>query len=341
MTKKNIAIVTGGDSLESCSSYASAEAVFNELSPLIYNRFIVEIVDWKFRLLMADGMTNQMQASAIFRFDSFSFSILSTGQTLKFDCAFIAIHGAPGESGHLQAYFDIVKVPYTGSGFFSTAICLHKFECIGILKAALSIKTPKHVLLTSIEEVEQIEKVIGFPCILKPNSYGSGIGVAKVYDHLGAIEAFNKIKNIGQAVLVEQFIEGIEISVGMVKTKELTVTLPVAEIVRPLSEKHFNQDKNLYFTNRQNVEKIIPARTPEHVANKLAKITMDIAEVLGCQSFFRADFILNKEHEIYFLEMNTIPGIAPASVFTLQTIKSGMKLSDLYDRIIEDAIGNH
>ena len=109
---------------------------------------IIDLVDWKFSILRADGLTEQMCSSAIFDANLCAFSLPETGETITFDGAFIALHGHPGETGHLQAYLDMVRLPYSGSTLFTTTIAMHKFACKSLLRDASNIKSPKHLLLT-------------------------------------------------------------------------------------------------------------------------------------------------------------------------------------------------
>ncbi|HCR86020.1 MAG TPA: D-alanine--D-alanine ligase, partial [Alphaproteobacteria bacterium] len=265
------------------------------------------------------------------------FSISLKNSKINFDVAFIAIHGAPAETGHLQAYLEMVGIPYTGSGVLTSALTMNKLFCKEIVSSVANIKVPYGKILSqdkpnSYQFIEA--ENLTFPCIVKPNSYGSGIGVSVVNNKESLINSVEKIRELKQDVLIEEFIDGREITVGAIILEKNIYILPIAEILRDDHEKNFKQNQFYNYTNRQSTEIIISPSIDKKIVKQLELDTKRIGETLNCRSFYRVDYMLNKNNDIYFLEVNTIPGMTVRSVFTKQIEHAGMKQEDIYNRLI-------
>lgn len=340
MPKRNIAIITGGDTLEAASSIASARNVHDHLDPALFNRFLIHVENWKWELVEADELSATQIADA--RIDLADFALVTAGYTSRFDAAFIAIHGAPAETGHLQAYFELVGLPYTGSGVLASALAMDKQSCKHFLADALGMRTPAyHHVTASVEEggaLDPARSGIAFPCIVKPNSYGSGMGVTLAADQQALEQAAASIRALRQDILIEQFICGREFTVGALVLDGRIEVLPIAEVFRPDHRSMLQSTGAVAFTDRQSAEIVIDPDLPDDCSDRLRDLTREIGVAMDCKSFFRVDYMMDRDGEIYFLELNTIPGMTSRSVFTRQMERAGINQSDIYSRFIEDAL---
>jgi len=337
MPKRNIAIVTGGDTLEAASSVASAGNVYEHLDPARFNRFLISVENWKWRLIQADGMDAAQLAQA--RIELADFTLAAGADRIRFDAAFIAIHGAPAETGHLQAYFELVGLPYTGSGILASALAMDKQSCKHFLADALGIPTPAHRYVTDGGEAfGPSASGVAFPCIVKPNSYGSGMGVALVADRQALGKAMERIRALGQDILIEQFICGREFTVGALMLDGKIEILPIAEVFRPDHAAALHKAGEVVFTDRQSAELGLDPDLPDGCEEQLRDLTARIGMAMNCRSFYRADYMLDRDGAVYFLELNTIPGMTPRSVFTRQMEHAGIRQADIYNRIVQDTL---
>jgi len=324
--KKNIAIITGGDSSEIVISLRSAEQVRSCLDPEKYKSYLVYIrnSDWHVNF---DGG----EQIAIDRHD---FSFTMNGSRIKFDYVFFAMHGPPGENGILQAYFDLLEIPYSTSGVLPLAITFNKFVCKTFL-AGCGIKTGNAVLLKKNEKFAPAEILskTGVPCFVKPNCGGSSFGITRVNDPADLENAVKKALNEDSGVLVEEYIGGIELTCGLVKLKERDLIFPVTEIV---SKKEFFDYEAKYTAGM--ADEITPARVSKETASKCQSISSRIYSLLSCSGIVRIDFICRDE-ELYFLELNGVPGMTKESIVPRQIRAYGLTESEVYEMIIKDTSG--
>lgn len=333
--KRNIAIVTGGDSLESASSIASARNVYENLDKEQFNRFLITVQNWKWRLIQVDGISSgQLETAA---FDLKDFTLGDGSERTQFDAVFIAIHGAPAETGHLQAYFELVGIPYTGSGILASALAMDKQSCKHFLANAIGVSVPRHQFIRSGAQ-EFGENDIDFPCIVKPNAYGSGMGVALVANRSALAEAVRNIRGLGQDVLIEQFIQGREFTVGALIIEGKIEILPIAEVFREDPLRDLGLHGQYSFTDRQSARIQIAPELDANTAERLRRTAIEIGQALKCKSFYRVDFVTDENQDVYFLELNTIPGMTARSVFTKQILESNFEEGDVYNRIINQVI---
>jgi D-alanine-D-alanine ligase len=325
--KINVAIITGGDSLESISSEDSAKNVLLHLDKNIFNCFLLKLENWSWLLLKSDEISDDYLRDV--EIDISDLSLCLGKKKINFDVAFIAIHGAPAENGHLQTYLESVGIPYTGSGSLASAMAMNKINCKEFIHSATSVKIPFGKIINESELHDQ-----KFPCIVKPNSYGSGIGVTLVNNQKSLIKSIEKIRELKQEVLIEEFIEGREITVGAIILENNIQVLPIAEILRQDQEKNLKQNQYYNYTNRQSTEIILDPSIDKKLIDQIKEITKKIGETLNCQSFYRVDYILSKNNEIFFLEINTIPGMTPRSVFVKQIEAASLKQRDIYGKMI-------
>ncbi|MBN2667901.1 MAG: D-alanine--D-alanine ligase [Bacteroidales bacterium] len=322
--KKNIAILAGGDSSESVISLKSAEQVRSILDKEKFNLFTVYVKGSEWVL------TSDEYCDMIVNKDDFSFTY--QGTKIKFDFALIMIHGTPGEDGKLQSYFDILKIPYSSPNAFSSALTFNKIACKAFLKN-YNVNMAESLLIRqgqSYDEKLIIEKV-GIPCFVKPNAGGSSFGTSKVKraeDLKTAIEFAFKEDN---EVIIESFIDGVEVSNGVYISKNNYYRLPVTEI--DTDNEFFDYDAKYSGKTRE----ITPARLSDSLMEEIKDQTKLIYEVLNCKGIVRVDYIV-QNNVPYFLEINTVPGMSSESIVPKQVRFMNLNLSDLFTELIQDEI---
>lgn len=323
--KKTVALLSGGDSSEYDISVKSAHQVARLIDKDKYQVYIITIRggDWYWE-------NEQGQKVPV---DKNDFSLMHNGRKVMFDCVFIAIHGTPGEDGKLQAYFDLMGIPYTSSGRLTSALTFNKYFCKIFLRN-YGILTAKALLFTDPDSVyhDLILRELGLPCFVKPNEGGSSCGVSKVKDEKELNQAIAAAFAEDRQVIVEKFVKGIEVTCGLIKTSTREYIFPVTEIV---SKTEFFDYQAKYTTGMS--DEITPARIPAAKAKECQDLSSRIYSLLQCHGVVRIDFILSR-NKLYFLEVNSIPGMSAESIVPKQAIAYGIRLQDLYSLVIEDAI---
>jgi len=325
MKKPNIAIIAGGDSSESIISLKSAEQIRNILNKELYNSYTVYVKgnEWV--------LTSDQYCDMIINKDDFSFSY--QGNKIKFDFALIMIHGTPGEDGKLQSYFDIMKIPYSTSDAFVSALTFNKFACKTYLQE-FNIKMAKAVLIRQNMNYDttQILKKVGLPCFVKPNAGGSSFGISKVKKAEDLEAAIQIAFKEDTEVIIEANISGVEVSNGIFISKEKYYRLPVTEID---TDNDFFDYEAKYTDGK--TREITPARLSDDILEEIKDETKKIYQILNCKGVVRVDYII-ENNQAYFLEINTVPGMSAESIIPRQVQYYGMELSDFIDDIIQDAI---
>ncbi|MGY0393153.1 D-alanine--D-alanine ligase [Bizionia sp. KMM 8389] len=323
--KKNIAIIMGGYSSEYEISLKSGNVVYNALNGLgIYNAYRIHVFEDKWVYVANDNQEIPI--------DKNDFSVTIAGQKIIFDCVFNAIHGAPGEDGYMQAYLELLKIPHTSCGMYQAALTFNKRDCLSVLKP-YGIKTAESYYINFGDVVDEdaiIEKV-GLPCFVKANRAGSSFGISKVYkkeDFKSALEIAYKEDD---EVIIESFLDGTEVSVGVISYKGETKVLPITEIV---SENDFFDYEAKYLGESQ---EITPARISESDADKVRVLAKKVYELLKMTGFSRSEYIF-KDGEPHLLEINTIPGLTKASILPQQAEAAGISLEQLFQNAIEEAL---
>ena len=321
--KRTIAIVAGGDTSEYEVSLRSAQGIYSFIDKEKYTLYIVGMhgLDWHVQL--PDGRTVPV--------DRNDFSFRLDGQQVKFDFAYITIHGTPGEDGRLQGYFDMLRIPYSCCGVLAAALTYDKFACNQYLRA-FGVRIAESLLLRqgqTITDDEVVEK-IGLPCFIKPSLGGSSFGVTKVKTREQIQPAIAKAFVEAQEVVVEAFMDGTELTCGCYKTKEKEVVFPITEVV---SHNEYFDYKAKY--NGESDE-ITPARIPDELANRVKKLTSAIYDILGAQGIIRVDYIVTEGSKINLLEVNTTPGMTATSFIPQQVRAAGLDIKDVMTDIIEN-----
>ncbi len=322
--KKNIAIVAGGDSSEAVVSLKSAQGIYAFIDKKKYNTYIV-IIQGKFWRTNVDG--NEVEV------DKNDFSFQNKGQKISIDCAYITIHGTPGENGLLQGYFDMINMPYTSCGVLVSALTFNKFVCNTYLKG-YGINVAESLLLRQGRNVavEDIIARVGLPCFVKPNAGGSSFGVSKVRKAEEFPQAIEKAFTESDEVIIEAFIQGTEVTNGIYKTKTQTVILPITEV---RSENDFF-DYEAKYTQGKATE-ITPARLTEDLTQRIKTLTAAIYDILCCKGIVRMDYIIQND-EIFLLEVNVTPGMTPTSFIPQQVAAQGLNITQVFTDIIEEAM---
>ncbi len=323
--KKNIAVVYGGDSSEFVVSVKSSKNVYESIDPNIYNVWKVQLkgLDW-------DVFEDDQIVAPV---DKSDFSFIRNGEKIKFDFAYITIHGTPGEDGKLQGYFDLVKIPYSTCGVYSSALTFNKYFCSNYLRN-FNVPMAKSVRLFKGDhaDADQLIEELGLPLFVKPNAGGSSFGVTKVKEKdqlLGALEMAMKESH---DILIEQFIDGKEFTCGLVKLSDQEIIFPVTEVI-PQNE-FFDFDAK-YTAGK--TDEITPARISPELTKKVQQLSSRIYDLCDCAGIVRIDYIL-RDNEFYFLEVNTTPGMTATSFVPQQIAAMDRKLGDVLGLIIEDKL---
>ena len=323
--KRNIAIICGGDSSEHDVSLRSAQGIFSFFDKERYNVYIVDVKGQDWHVELPDGTTA--------RIDRNDFSFVEDGKAKLFDYAYITIHGTPGENGILQGYLDLVDIPYSTSGVLVEAMTFNKFVLNQYLRGygvavadSLLIRQGNEQLVSD----DEIERRIGMPCFVKPAADGSSFGVSKVKNKDQLAPALRKAMLESDEIMVEQYLDGTEISIGVYKTREKSVVLPATEVVT--NNEFFDFDAKY---NGQ-VQEITPARLSDEVTRRVREITSYIYDILHCNGIIRIDYIISKEGKIWMLEVNTTPGMTPTSFIPQQVRAAGLEMKDVLADIVEN-----
>ena len=328
--KKVIAIVCGGDSSEHDVSMRSAEGIASFIDPVHYIIYKVEIHAGKWEAMLPDGSRANVCK------DDFSF--VHEGTKVRPDFAYITIHGAPGENGELQGYFDLIGMPYSTSGVLVEALTYDKFVLNNYMRAyGVSVADSLLVKIGHDKEVsdEDIVSRIGLPCFVKPSRGGSSFGTTKVKTIEALRPAIDLALKEGEDVMVEAFMGGTEITCGCYKTKQKSVVFPITEVV---SKNEFFDYDAKYDPNQ--VDEITPARISEKLAERVSKLTSMIYDILGCYGIIRIDYIITAGDKINLLEINTTPGMTKTSFIPQQIRAAGLDIKDVMTDIIEEGMKN-
>ena len=328
--KRNIAIVCGGDSSEHDVSIRSAQGIYSFFDKERYNVYLVVVKtgqDWHVNL--PDGNTAKI--------DKNDFSFVHDGKAVVFDYAYITIHGAPGENGVMQGYFELLHIPYSTSGVLVEAMTFDKYVLNNYLRG-WGISVAKSLLIRRGEESkytdEFIEKEIGMPCFVKPAADGSSFGVSKVKNADQLAPALRVAFMESDEVMIEKYLKGTEISIGCYKTKTKSVVFPATEVV---TENEFF-DYNAKYNGQ--VQEITPARINPDTAKRVAEEVSHIYDILHCNGIIRIDFIITKDNEgndvLNMLEINTTPGMTPTSFIPQQVRAAGLDIKEVMTDIVEN-----
>lgn len=323
--KKNIAVVMGGYTSEYKISLKSGNVVCKNLDPSLYNVYTIHILTQKWVLIQ-----NKIE----YPINKHNFSANINDQLITFDCVFIAIHGSPGEDGQLISYLELLGIPHTSAPSYQMAITYNKRDCLSILKP-YGIKTAKSFYVNFGETINENEIVskVGLPCFVKANKAGSSFGITKVYKKEHLKKAIKKSFKEDDEIIIESFLDGTEVSVGVLNYQNKIIVLPITEIV---SENDFFDYEAKYEGESQ---EITPARLNEKDRKSVEVIAEKVYTILKMSGFTRSEYILI-QGEPYLIEVNTVPGLTNESILPQQAEAAGISLPQLFGNAIEMALIN-
>lgn len=327
MKKKNIAVVMGGYSDEYKVSIKSGELIYNELNRDLYHVYRIHILKNEWYLLWENTTKLPINRG--------DFSVnLPNGEVLKIDVCFNTIHGAPGENGLIQAYWDMLGQNYTGCDFYQSALTFNKKDTLSVLNK-YGILSAKSIYLKQGDDLDLkfLESELGYPCFVKPNQSGSSLGISKVFEEKDIAIALEKAFAEDNEILIEQFLDGMEVSVGVLDYEGKTLVLGITEIV---SENDFFDYEAKY---EGKSTEITPARLDPKTEKKVREVAIKAYDSLGMKGFSRSEYIIVEGIPL-MLEMNTNPGFSPASILPQQSKIAGISIQDLCGQQVENALKN-
>lgn len=319
---RNVAVVYGGFSSEIEISIKSGKSVSGWLRNAGYRVYetVITREEWY--------VDNNNTRHPIDRND---FSCRVSGEKIVFDKVYIIIHGDPGENGILQAYFELIGVPFVGSSSLTTALAFDKYSCKAYLRGK-GIPLADDLFMRKGEsyDTDSIIGSLGLPLFVKPTNGGSSFGVSKVKKREELEHAISMAFREGETLIIESAIKGREIDCAVYKDSTGTHALPLIEIV---SENEFFDYEAKYLGAS---EEICPAPLDDGTALKVRETAIKIFDILGCKGLVRADFIVTEDGTPYFLELNPNPGMTAASLVPQMVAHAGMRMEDFLSSIIEE-----
>lgn len=321
-----IAFLTGGYSAEAEISYKSANTIEKNIDT---DRFEVYKID-----IRRDGWWHTAANGEDIQVDRNDFSLNFHNQKVVFDGVFIGIHGTPGEDGKLQGYFDMIGLPYTTCDAASSALTFNKRYTVAVAAfAGIHVAKSLHLFSNRHASAVSIAAQLNLPVFVKPNNGGSSIGMSKVNKAEDLPEALEKAFLEDDQVLVEEFIEGREFTIGVFRHKGDIVTLPFTEVI---TKKEFFDFEAKY---EGLSEEITPAVVSDDIAEKVRQTAAKVYQVFNCSGVIRIDFIYNEAiGQPFLLEINTVPGQSEASIVPQQVNAMGWTLRDFYSALLDEAL---
>ena len=327
MTKKNVALIYGGNSSEWQISILSGKNVAANIDRERYNVYEILLRGTKWSLCNPEPE----QPEPVAEIDKTDFTCVLDGKKIKFDIAFLMIHGTPGEDGLLQGYFEMMGIPITTCSSFVSALTFNKYSCKSFLRDS-GMHLAKDMFFRKGEkwDADEIVSRLGLPVFVKPVSDGSSFGISKVKkkeDLASAIElAFSK----SDSIIIEEAIKGREFTEGAFTRNGEVVTLPITEIVT--DHEYFDYDAKYLGESQE----ICPAPITEEVAALVREATETIYRRFGCSGVVRMDYIFDGK-DVYFLEVNTVPGMTKMSLIPNQSRAAGISVREFINILLEEA----
>lgn len=318
--KKNIALVTGGFTGESVISLKSAEVIDRNLDREKFNVYMI---------IITPGSWYYESKGIKYEVDRNDFSLTTADGRITFDGVFIGLHGSPGEDGKLQGYFDMLKIPYTSCDAITSSITMNKAYTKAIVEniPGLHIARSVQLFLNDPAAVSHLK----LPLFVKPNNGGSSIGMSKVKEFSEMSAALEKAFKEDTQVLVEEFVQGREFTIGVYNGRSGVTVLPATEII---SSKEFFDYEAKYTPGVS--EEITPGRMSDEESARVNEIVKNVYIKLNCRGVVRIDYFLEEgTGNFYFIEINTVPGQTENSIIPQQVRSLGRTIKDFYTEIIE------
>lgn len=341
-TKKKIAVIFGGQSGEHEVSLRSASQVMNaldrdkyEIVPIAITKSGHWLVGEAGQKYLADNLEKAAEQGGAGNESSFENGSKLPEKFPPLDLVLPIIHGTFGEDGKLQGALEMLGLPYVFSGTLASALAMNKRKAKIIAKSA-GLKTAKDIMIYKNKkyDAEKIITKLGFPIVIKPTELGSSVGINLANSKEGLVSSIEKALTFGEEVLLEQFVKGRELTVAVIGDKT-TKALPVIEIIPKISG---------WFDYRAKYEaggstEVCPAEIPNETRRKVQRYAVKIFKAIGCRDLARADFIWSEsDDKLYFLEINTIPGMTATSLAPQSAKAAGMSFLDFLDNLIESAL---
>lgn len=325
--KKTIALLTGGTTGEWVVSVKSAATIAQNIDTDKYDVYKIMLTENSWFYEPADGVKIEV--------DKNDFSLTIEGKKIVFKGVFIAIHGSPGEDGKLQGYFDMLGIPYTTCNALTSSITMNKGYTKAVVDGIKNLNVAKSIQLFKEDySAEEVKNTLALPYFVKPNNGGSSIGMSKVKTVDELQSALDKAFNEDSQVLVEEFVEGREFSIGVFKSKGKIVVLPTTEV--KTTNEFFDFDAK--YTPGA-TEEITPGFMTDEEKARVEQIVADVYQKLNCRGIVRIDYFLQKDTgNFYFIEINTIPGQTATSFIPQQVAAMGVALKDFYTQVLEETL---
>ena len=322
--KKKIAFVTGGYSGEAVISYESAKTIEANVDRERYDLYRIDI--------RKDGWFYNPMPGINIPMDKNDFSALYENQKLTFDAVLCGIHGTPGEDGILQGYFELIGLPYTACDVACSAITFNKRYTVAVASfSGIPVAKSLHYFKDDSIATDQILKQLQLPVFVKPNNGGSSIGMSKVTQQDQLEPAIKKAFKEDDQILLEEFISGTELTIGVYKNGNEIITLPITEI---RSKKDFFDYEAKYTTGM--ADEITPAPISDHIEALIKAQASRLYHIFNCKGVVRIDFIYDHaQDKAFMLEINTVPGQSANSLVPQQVRSRGLTMKEFYTSLIE------
>ncbi|MBQ7280712.1 MAG: D-alanine--D-alanine ligase [Bacteroidales bacterium] len=327
--KKNIALVMGGYSDECVISLGSGKQVYAALDRQKYNVYKIVIDKSGWYQLRDDESHGPV--------DKNDFSIIDDGKKITFDIAFIIIHGTPGENGMLQGYFDMIGLPYTTCGFYCSSLTFNKSLCNPVVRSFGIVSVAQSITLFRNQPINEDDIIsrLGLPLFVKPASGGSSVATTKVKTRDQLRPAIEWALEKDSAVMIEQFIAGREFDCGVIRSRGKLHVFPITELIPKGGHEFFDYEAKY----NGFADEVTPAEVENDISQHIQEVSAKLYDLLDCRGMVRFDFIYNTERkELFFLEVNTIPGQSAESIVPKQARSVGISTTELYDMIIDSAV---
>jgi D-alanine-D-alanine ligase len=323
--KKRIALVTGGYSGERDISLRSGQEVYRHIDRSAFDVFMIWIEQENWFYLTDTGDRYPV--------DRNDFTVSVEGKRYTFDCAFIVIHGTPGEDGKLQGYFDLLNLPYTSCNRTTSSVTFNKFFTNRIARA-VGVRTADALFFATKQRIDHQEviRTLGLPCFVKPNNGGSSVGISRVDMPEDLDSAIQRAFLEDSEIVIEKYIPGFELTCGMIRSGGRLIVFPLTKII---SRKAFFDYEAKYTEGM--AEEITPAPVDDELKSRCQELSRYLYQQLNCRGIVRFDYIVNGE-DLYFLEVNTIPGFTRNSIVPKMATAMGLSLKELYTMAIEEAL---
>lgn len=344
MPNPKIAIIIGGPSNEREVSLKSGEQVWEGLNPDKFEKSLIEISKTGQWLLHPNPTfpLSPENTQPLTIFDPQTG--FAKNDLQQFDLLFLALHGTFGEDGQIQGILDALQIPFHGSGVAASALAMDKFHTQNIL-SHFDFKVPKALFLHTRklenmnQVVSQIQSEIGLPCVIKPNSSGSSVGISLVKTPEEIQPALQTAANEDKFILIQAFIPGQELTCGVLGNSHQTDLTPLPPVQIISANEFFDFDAK-YFS--KDTQEICPAKIPPALTQKIQDLAKKAHLTLGCDGLSRSDFIISDDDgELYFLETNTLPGLTPASLCPKEAKAAGLTFSEFLEKQINLALQKH